>query len=103
MKIRRFPWKFSGRATTLGLPDGLTKLVVDPESGRVLGAGMTGRNAEGLIAEAVLAIEMGALSEDMALIVHPHPTLSETEAEAAELFLGSATHMLLSQSADASL
>ncbi|WP_172683737.1 dihydrolipoyl dehydrogenase family protein, partial [Desulfosarcina cetonica] len=103
VKIRRFPWKFSGRATTLGLPDGLTKLVVDPESGRVLGAGMTGRNAEGLIAEAVLAIEMGALSEDMALIVHPHPTLSETEAEAAELFLGSATHMLLSQSADASL
>lgn len=94
VRVRRFPWKFSGRATTMGLSDGLTKLVIDPDDGRILGAGMVGRNAEGLIAEAVLAIEMGALAEDMALSIHPHPTLSETEAEAAELFLGSATHML---------
>jgi len=56
--------------------------------------GMVGRDTEGLIAEAVLAIEMGALVEDLALTIHPHPTLSETEAEAAELFLGSATHVL---------
>lgn len=95
VNIQRFPWKYSGRATTMGgLADGLTKLIIDPESGRILGAGMSGRSAEGLIAEAVLAIEMGALAEDMALSIHPHPTLSETEAEAAELFLGSATHML---------
>jgi dihydrolipoamide dehydrogenase len=93
--IQRFPWKYSGRAATMGgAADGLTKIIVDPEGGRILGAGATGRHAEGLIAEAVLAIEMGALAEDMALSIHPHPTLSETEAEAAELFLGSATHML---------
>ena len=92
--LRRFPWKASGRATTMGLSDGLTKLVVDPQNGRILGAGIAGRHAEGLIAEAVLAIEMGALAEDMALSIHPHPTLSETEAEAAELYLGSATHLL---------
>ena len=94
VEIRRFPWKASGRATTMGLSEGLTKLVINPENGRILGAGMTGRHAEGLIAEAVLAIEMGALAEDMALSIHPHPTLSETEGEAAELFLGSATHMV---------
>ena len=64
----------------------------EPETGRILGAGIVGRNAEGLIAESVLAIEMGALAEDIALSIHPHPTLSETEAEAAEIFLGSATH-----------
>jgi dihydrolipoamide dehydrogenase len=94
MDIRRFPWKYSGRAATMGLPDGLTKLIVDPESGRIVGAAVTGRHAEGLIAEAVLAIEMGALADDLALSIHPHPTLSETESEAAELFSGSATHML---------
>lgn len=77
-----------------GLPDGLTKLLIDPESGRILGAGATGRHAEGLIAEAVLAIEMGALADDLVLSIHAHPTLSETESEAAELFLGNATHML---------
>ena len=94
IKVQRFPWKFSGRATTMGAPEGLTKIIVDPETGRILGVGITGRDTEGLISEGVLAIEMGALAEDMALSVHPHPTLSETEGEAAEIFLGSATHIL---------
>jgi len=94
VKVQRFPWKFSGRATTMGAPQGLTKIIVEPETGRILGVGITGRDTEGLIAEGVLAIEMGALAEDMALSIHPHPTLSETEGEAAELFLGSATHIL---------
>ena len=94
VKVQRFPWKFSGRATTMGAPEGLTKIIADAESGRILGVGITGRDTEGLISEGVLAIEMGALAEDVAAAVHPHPTLSETEAEAAELFLGSATHLL---------
>ena len=94
VKVQRFPWKFSGRATTMGAPEGLTKIIVDPATGRILGVGITGRDTEGLISEGVLAIEMGALAEDMALSVHPHPTLSETEGEAAEIFLGSATHIL---------
>ena len=94
IKVQRFPWKFSGRATTMGAPEGLTKILVDPESGRIVGVGICGRDTEGLISEGVLAIEMGALAEDMALSMHPHPTLSETEGEAAELFLGSATHIL---------
>ena len=91
--VRRFPWKYSGRAATMGTTEGLTKLIIDPRNGRILGAGMVGRHAESLIAEAVLAIEMGALAEDLALTLHPHPTLSETESEAAELFLGNATHL----------
>lgn len=94
IKVQRFPWKFSGRATTMGAPEGLTKIIVDPDTGRILGVGITGRDTEGLISEGVLAIEMGALAEDMALSIHPHPTLSETEGEAAEIFLGSATHIL---------
>lgn len=94
LKIQRFPWKFSGRATTMGAPEGLTKIMVDPDSGRIVGVGICGRDTEGLISEGVLAIEMGALAEDMALSIHPHPTLSETEGEAAELYLGSATHIL---------
>ncbi|MGD8522518.1 MAG: dihydrolipoyl dehydrogenase [Desulfobacterales bacterium] len=92
--VQRFPWKFSGRATTMGAPEGLTKIIIDPDTQRILGVGISGRNTEGLISEAVLAIEMGALAEDMALSMHPHPTLSETEGEAAEIFLGSATHIL---------
>ena len=92
--VQRFPWKFSGRATTMGAPEGLTKIIVDPDTQRILGVGICGRNTEGLISEGVLAIEMGALAEDMALSIHPHPTLSETEGEAAEIFLGSATHIL---------
>ena len=94
IEVQRFPWKFSGRATTMGTPEGSTKIIIDPDSQRILGVGIVGRNTEGLISEGVLAIEMGALAEDMALSIHPHPTLSETEGEAAEIFLGSATHIL---------
>jgi dihydrolipoamide dehydrogenase len=92
--VERFPWKFSGRAATMGTPMGLTKMLVDPGSKRVRGVGITGRGAEGLIAEGVLAIEMGALAEDVALSMHAHPTLAETEGETAELFLGTSTHLL---------
>jgi dihydrolipoamide dehydrogenase len=78
----------------MGLEEGLTKMMIDQATRRILGVGIAGRGAEGLIAEAVLAIEMGALADDIALSVHPHPTLSETEAEVAEIFLGSATHII---------
>jgi dihydrolipoamide dehydrogenase len=94
IQVQRFPWKFSGRATTMGAAEGLTKILADPESGRILGVGIVGRNTEGLISEGVLAIEMGALVEDVAATMHPHPTLSETESEAAEMFLGRATHFI---------
>lgn len=92
--VQKFPWKYSGRAHTMGAAEGLTKVLTNPQDGRILGVGVVGRGAEGLIAEGVLAIEMGALAEDVALSLHPHPTLSETEAEAAELFMGSPTHIL---------
>ncbi|HET7315392.1 dihydrolipoyl dehydrogenase [Salinisphaera sp.] len=92
VKILRFPWQASGRAITMGASQGLTKLLTDADTGRVLGAGIVGPQAESLIAEAVLAIEMGATAEDMALSIHPHPTLTETLGEGAELFLGQATH-----------
>ena len=92
--VQRFPWKISGRAATMNAPEGLTKIIADAETKRILGVGITGRDTEGLISEGVLAVEMGALVDDMALSIHPHPTLSETEGEAAELFLGSATHIL---------
>ncbi|MEN8258562.1 MAG: dihydrolipoyl dehydrogenase [Thermodesulfobacteriota bacterium] len=94
VQVVRFPWGASGRATTMGISDGLTKLVLEPESGRIRGAGIVGRDAEALIAECVLAIEMGALAEDLALSIHPHPSLTETEAEAAEIYLGSSTHFI---------
>lgn len=91
--VSRFPWHASGRALTLGASDGLTKLVIEPGTGRVLGFGAVGRGAETLAAEAMLAVEMGAVAEDLALAVHPHPTLSETLAEAAERFLARPTHL----------
>ncbi len=94
VKVSRFPWSASGRAATLDVLEGLTKLIVDPETGRVLGVGITGRGAGEMISEGVLAVEMGALVEDMALTMHPHPTLSETEGEAAEAYMGSATHVM---------
>jgi dihydrolipoamide dehydrogenase len=94
VSVERFPWKVSGRALTLDAPEGLTKVIIDPDTQRILGVGIVGREVEGLIAEGVLAIEMGALAQDLALSIHAHPTLSETEAEAAEIFLGSATHIL---------
>jgi dihydrolipoamide dehydrogenase len=95
--IARFPWAASGRATTLGRNDGLTKLVLDAQSGRVLGVGICGVGAGELIAEGVLAIEMGAMAEDVAASIHPHPTLSETVMEAAETFHGQATHLFTSK------
>jgi dihydrolipoamide dehydrogenase len=93
VKITRFPWAASGRATTLGRTEGLTKLVLDVESGRILGMGLCGVGAGELIAEGVLALEMGAVAEDVAASIHPHPTLSETVMEAAESFYGSPTHL----------
>jgi len=94
VSVQRFPWKFSGRAATMGASEGMTKIIADPETKRILGVGIVGRDTEGLIAEGVLAIEMGALVDDLALVIHAHPMLSETEGEAAEIFLGSATHIL---------
>ena len=92
--VNRFPWKASGRALTMDAPEGLTKMIIDPETERILGVGIVGRDAEGIISEGVLAVEMGALADDVALSIHPHPTLSETEGEAAEIFLGTATHVI---------
>jgi dihydrolipoamide dehydrogenase len=94
IEVMRYPWKFSGRAATMGIQEGLTKVVVDPDSGRILGVGITGRDTEGMISEGVLAMEMGALAEDVGFSIHPHPTLSETLGEAAEMFVGSVTHHL---------
>jgi dihydrolipoyl dehydrogenase len=91
--VHRFPWAASGRATTLARNEGMTKLVVDPESQRVLGVGIVGVGAGELIAEGVLAVEMGAVARDLAESIHPHPTLSETLMESAELALGSAIHV----------
>jgi dihydrolipoamide dehydrogenase len=91
--VARFPWGASGRANTLGRPEGLTKLVLDPRSGRILGVGIVGAGAGELIAEGVVAIEMGATAADLKLSIHPHPTLSETLMEAAEVFFGQATHV----------
>ncbi|MBP7828733.1 MAG: dihydrolipoyl dehydrogenase [Kiritimatiellae bacterium] len=93
VKVARFPWAASGRALTLDRPEGVTKLIADPETGRVLGVGMAGPGAGDMIAEAALAIEMGATAEDLALTIHPHPTLSETVMEAAEMLLGHCTHV----------
>ncbi|MBA3297844.1 MAG: dihydrolipoyl dehydrogenase [Acidobacteria bacterium] len=91
--VARFPWAASGRALTLDRPDGLTKLVLDPETERVLGVGIVGRGAGELIAEGVLAVEMGANASDVKLSIHAHPTLSETIMESAEVFFGHATHV----------
>jgi dihydrolipoamide dehydrogenase len=91
--IAKFPWGASGRAISLGRTDGLTKLIIHPESERVLGVGICGPGAGELISEGVLAIEMGATAKDMAMTIHPHPTLSETVMESAEVFFGEATHV----------
>jgi dihydrolipoamide dehydrogenase len=93
-EISTFPWVASGRALSMGRPDGMTKVIVEPDTHRILGAGVVGINAGELIAEIVLAIEMGADSEDVALSVHPHPTLSETVAFSAELAEGTITDLL---------
>ena len=92
-EILRFPWAASGRAVALNITNGLTKMLVDPESKRVLGVGIVGTGAGELIAESVLAIEMGAVARDILESIHPHPTLSETVMESAELAYGAATHV----------
>ena len=91
IKVARFPWAASGRAMTIDRTEGMTKLLVDPQTERVLGVGIVGVGAGELIAEGVLAIEMGALAKDVALTIHPHPTLSETVMNSAEVFFGTAT------------
>jgi dihydrolipoamide dehydrogenase len=89
--VAKFPWAASGRALTLDRTEGMTKLIIDPKTERVLGVGMVGVGAGELIAEGVLAIEMGACATDLALTIHPHPTLSETVMFSAEVFFGTAT------------
>ena len=89
-----FPWVASGRALGLGRPDGITKLLFEPGSKRLLGAGIVGVGAGDLIAETVHALEMGADAEDIGLTIHPHPTLSETIAFAAEMEAGTITDLL---------
>ena len=98
VRVGRFPWSASGRAIAKDAVSGVTKLIFDAESGRLLGMGVAGRGAEDLIAEGGFAIEMGAVAEDLALTVHPHPTLSETVGEAAEAFMGLATHIFSKKS-----
>jgi dihydrolipoamide dehydrogenase len=93
IKVVRFPWAASGRAATLDRAEGMSKLVLDPETERLLGAGIVGVNAGEMISEAVLAIEMGATAEDLARTIHPHPTLSETLMESAEAASGTSTHI----------
>jgi dihydrolipoamide dehydrogenase len=91
--VAKFPWGASGRAITLDRTDGLTKLILDPATERLLGVGLVGPGAGELIAEGVLAIEMGANATDLKLTIHPHPTLTETMMESAEVFFGQATHV----------
>jgi dihydrolipoyl dehydrogenase len=93
VEIAKFPWAALGRAMAIDRPEGLTKLVIDPETERLLGVGVVGSGAGELIAEGVLAVEMAALATDLKLTIHPHPTLSETLMEAAEVFFGHSTHV----------
>ncbi|MDP3148740.1 MAG: dihydrolipoyl dehydrogenase [Ignavibacteria bacterium] len=93
IEVAKFPWAASGRAVTLDRNDGVTKLIIEPETERILGIGICGPGAGELIAEATLAIEMGANVRDLALTIHPHPTLSETVMEAAEVFFGTSAHL----------
>jgi dihydrolipoamide dehydrogenase len=91
IKVAKFPWAASGRAMTLDRTEGMTKLILDPQTERVLGVGIVGAGAGELIAEGVLAVEMAAVAKDLALTIHPHPTLSETIMESAEVFFGTST------------
>lgn len=93
IQVAKFPWAASGRAITIDRPEGMTKLIFDPKTERVLGVGIVGAGAGEMIAEGVLAIEMAALAKDIALTIHPHPTLSETVMESAEVFFGTSTHI----------
>lgn len=101
VKTSRFSWAASGRALSSDKTDGLTKIVVDPQTERILGVGIVGHGAGELISEGVLAIEMGATVRDLAEAVHPHPTLSETLMECAEAFYGHATHTYTTRRAEA--
>ncbi|MBT5969471.1 MAG: dihydrolipoyl dehydrogenase, partial [Nitrospina sp.] len=92
-QVAKFPWRASGRAHTLGRTEGFTKLILQPDSKRVLGVGIVGYGAGELIAEGGLAINMGAKADDLSHCIHPHPTLSETIMESADVFLGTATHI----------
>jgi dihydrolipoamide dehydrogenase len=94
VKTSRFPWGAAGRAVTMNTRSGITKLIIDGDSDRIIGAGIAGPGAEDLISEAALAIEMGATARDLSLTIHPHPTLSETVGEAAEAYYGLATHIV---------
>jgi dihydrolipoamide dehydrogenase len=93
IKVAKFPWGASGRAVTIDRPEGMTKLIIDPQTERLLGVGIVGVGAGEMIAEGVLAIEMAALASDIAMTIHPHPTLSETVMESAEVFFGTSTHV----------
>ena len=93
VEVARFPWGASGRAIAIDRVDGMTKLIIDPKTERILGVGIVGSGAGELISEGVLAIEMGATASDVKLTIHPHPTLGETVMEAAEQFFGHATHV----------
>ena len=93
IEVAKFPWAALGRAVAIDRPDGVTKLIIDPATERILGVGIVGAGAGELIAEGVLAVEMAALATDMKLTIHPHPTLSETLMESAEIFFGQSTHV----------
>ena len=93
INVAQYPWQASGRAIAVGRVDGLTKWIFDPATDRVLGCGIVGAGAGELIAEAVIAIEMGCTARDLAESIHPHPTLSETVAFASEVRLGTATEV----------
>ena len=92
VEVAKFPWGASGRATTVDRNDGLTKLIVEPKTERILGVGIAGVNAGELIAEGVLAVEMAAVVNDLKFTIHAHPTLSETVMESAVVFFGTATN-----------
>jgi dihydrolipoamide dehydrogenase len=91
--VAKFPWAAVGRAVAIDRPEGLTKLIIDPTTERVLGVGIVGSGAGDLIAEGVVAVEMAALASDLALSIHAHPTLSETIMEAADVFYGHSVHV----------
>ncbi len=93
VEVAKFPWAALGRAIAIDRPDGMTKLIIDPETERILGVGIVGAGAGELIAEGVLAVEMAALATDLKLTIHPHPTLSETLMEAADVFFGESAHV----------
>jgi len=95
VKVGKFRWAASGRAMTLGRNDGLTKIITDPKTDRILGIGLVGPGAGELISEGVVAIEMGATALDLALCIHPHPTLTETLSEAAETLHGLSSHIFM--------